>query len=118
MAKKKPRNYIDVPVARAFMKKVYGLGSVILNPYTLMIIHEEIRVRFYWYHTTGKVMAHYRDKNEMDKYVHLPKCYQSEDCAIAIQKWTYEKLKGTPSLYWVRHSPMDVSAMVRAKMGK
>lgn len=115
MARKKKKNIIDVAESRRFLYEVYGLKTKEVTPYELMILHEEFKAKFHWYHTTGKlVRITKRTKpnkwGDLTKYAEFSsivgrdvKYLTAEDVAIQITEHVQSKITNPNSpLYWDR----------------
>lgn len=101
--KNKRKNIIDVPEARRFLFKAYGLKSREITNYELEIFHEEFRGIFEWYHTTGVLLCRMKKEvhgeTEID-YKQFGKVYEEEAVAVRIIKFVYESIEKDSSLYW------------------
>lgn len=104
---RKKKNKIDVDESRKFLWEAYGMKSTVVNFYELMILHEEFRAKFHWYHTTGKLLCITQDKNGDQAYRDLvtlehgaPFFTEAEQVALAINHHVYKTLKKNPGMYW------------------
>lgn len=107
MARRKgPRYKVDIETARTFLFEAYGLRTKVMTPHELMIIHEEYKGKFYWYHTKGRVMRVTQKKNGDLKYSdfttmgHQHQFIDPEDVAIAITKQVMNAIKNPNHPHW------------------
>ena len=97
------KNVIDVDASRKFLFQVYGMKTKAVTYYELMIIQEEFKGKFHWYHTTGKLQCEMKMKIHGETYIDyvtLKNCFEDEDVAIAIGKFVEKETKKRPWLYW------------------
>lgn len=130
MARKRKRNVINVEKSRKFLWEAYGFKSKEVTPYEILILHEEYRAKFNWYHTKGtlfRVTKHKKTGKEVYKdFTRFKLGYSgreftdAETVAVAINKLVSKHISNPNHyLYWdkgIRHRHQASLEAVKSKI--